>query len=148
MPALKWIDTEYYTDTYGGQPVEQDKFPVIAAAAERQIDKMTHFNLSKLDFPNSPVFIQDHVKMAICAQIEYFYEMGAWTETGMQTVQSASLGGFHYQLPTTDQSASNLMRSDVAVSYLQPTGLMYAGLRVKNAGWDGQYGYWGAWDFY
>lgn len=145
---LKWITQEFYSGTYGGTSIPADSFNEIANAAEREVDKMTHFNLSKLDFNSVPQFIHDQVLMAISAQIEYFYELDAHTEAGLQTVQSASLGSFHYQAPQANGTASNSMRSDVAVNYLAPTGLMYAGLHVKNAGWDGQYGYWGAWDFY
>lgn len=145
MANLKWITSDYYINTYQGVSIESDKFDAIAAAAEREVDRLTHYNLSKLDFTNTAPFIQDHVLMAISAQIEYFYESGAWTEAGMQTVQSASIGGFHYQTPQVDQTAINLMRSDVAVSYLAPTGLMYAGLQVKTPGFDSRYGYFGGW---
>ncbi|MDD9147829.1 hypothetical protein OYT88_04600 [Sporolactobacillus sp. CQH2019] len=142
---MKWISQDFYDNQYGGTPIQSDKFNMIANAAERTIDQITHFNLSKLDFSTLPAFIQNQVLMAISAQMEYFYEIGSHTEAGMQTVQSASIGGFHYQNAPMVNTTTNLMRSDVAINYLAPTGLMYAGVEVKNPGFDSRYGYFGGW---
>ncbi|EST11261.1 hypothetical protein [Sporolactobacillus laevolacticus] len=141
MPTPQWITADFYNGTYGGTPIQDDKFNAIACAAERTVDQITQFKLSQKDFSTWPTFIQNKILMAISAQMEYFYEIGAHSEAGMQTVQSASIGGFHYQMPTSDQSTRTQLQSDVARQYLEPTGLMYAGLEIRDRTWTGRYGY-------
>jgi len=127
---MKYIDQNFYTNEYGGTPIQDDKFEQIANAAERAIDQATFFRLSEKDFAKFVPRIQWLVKMAISAQMEYFYELGSHTEAGMQTVQSASIGGFSFTDPQKDNK-KNLLRSDVAMEYLAQTGLMYNGVDVR-----------------
>ncbi|GER73434.1 hypothetical protein [Weizmannia acidilactici] len=127
---MKYIDKDFYTNEYGGTPIQDDKFEQIANAAERAIDQATFFRLSEKDFAKFVPRIQWLVKMAISAQMEYFYELGSHTEAGMQTVQSASIGGFSFTNPQKDNK-KNLLRSDVAMEYLAQTGLMYNGVDVR-----------------
>lgn len=147
---MKWIDQDFYNTKYAGTPIEADKFEPIANAAERVIDSATQFRLSQNDFSTYAAFIQQMVKMAISAQIEYFYELGSHTEAGMQTVQSASIGGFSFTNPAKDPNKSqNLLRSDAAMNYLGATGLMYAGVHARVDGWDNRdAGFWGDYDIY
>ncbi|MGG3706955.1 hypothetical protein [Heyndrickxia coagulans] len=124
---MKYIDQNFYTNEYGGTAIQTDKFTEIANAAERVIDQATFFRLGQIDFSKQIPRIQWLVKMAISAQMEYFYELGSHTEAGMQTVQSASIGGFSFTNPQTDNK-KNFLRSDVAMEYLAQTGLMYSGV--------------------
>ncbi|WP_348658922.1 hypothetical protein [Heyndrickxia faecalis] len=126
---MKYIDQDFYSNEYGGTTIPPDKFTEIANAAERVIDQATFFRMSQLDFSKLSNRIQWLVKMAISAQIEYFYELGSHTEAGMQTVQSASIGGFSYTNPQMD-SNKNIMLSVTAIMYLTQTGLMYNGVNV------------------
>lgn len=126
---MKYIDQDFYTNEYGGTAIQTDKFTEIANAAERVIDQATFFRLSQIDFSKQIPRIQWLVKMAISAQMEYFYELGSHTEAGMQTVQSASIGGFSYANPQMD-SNKNIMLSVTAIMYLTQTGLMYNGVNV------------------
>lgn len=128
---MKYIDKDFYDSDYGGTPIPDDKFDAIANAAERVIDQATHYRLGQLDFSTQIPFIQQQVKMAISAQIEYFYELGSHTEAGFQNVHNASLGGFSYTESDADKNASSLMRSKVAMDYLAQTGLTYAGVHVR-----------------
>jgi hypothetical protein len=146
---MQWIDQDFYLNNYNGTPImDSTEFNQIANSAERVIDQATQFRLSQNDFTTYALPIQNLIKMAISAQIEYFYELGAWTEAGLKTVQSASIGGFSYSDSQANKDVKSMMRSDVAMSYLGATGLMYAGINVHNAGINGRAGFYGDYDVY
>lgn len=140
---MKWIDQNFYTTEYCGVDISTDEFTPIANSAERLIDQLTQFRLSQTDFTTYTPQIQQMVKMAISAQIEYFYEMGASTEAGLQTIKSASIGGFSYTNPTSEDNTKTLRVSEVAMDYLSYTGLMYAGIGIVSRGIGGSMNNWG-----
>lgn len=131
---MKWIDQTFYMTDYGGVDIDSSEFTDIANASERVIDQLTQFRLSQKDLSSYPDIVQNMVKMAICAQIEYFYEMGSHTEAGMQTLQSASIGGFSFTNPSSETTNKSMRVSNVAMEYLGFTGLMYAGISSRSAG--------------
>lgn len=146
---MQWIDQDFYLNTYNGTVIsDSTEFTAIANAAERVIDQATKFKLSQNVFTTYATPVQTLVKMAISAQIEYFYELGAWTEAGLKTVQSASIGGFSYTDSQANKNFQSMMRSDVAMQYLGSTGLMYAGINAKVAGFDSRAGFFGDYDVY
>lgn len=154
---MQWIDQNYYETTYNGTPIENmDEFIAIANAAERVIDQATSFRLSLSNpsssypdgFSSYPTAIQNMVKMAISAQIEYFYELGFHTEAGAGQVQSASIGGFSFSNPAADSNKRNSLRSDVAMEYLGYTGLLYRGVDTSVPGVNGNSGFYGDYNVY
>lgn len=62
----------YYSGTYLGEAIAQADFPRAEARAERLIAQITHGRATEATFAALPLFQQNAVKDAICAQIEYY----------------------------------------------------------------------------
>lgn len=68
------VDYTYYSDTYLGEPIAESEFPRAAAKAERLITQLTHGRAA--NYAALPLFQQQAIRDAICAQIEYYALMG------------------------------------------------------------------------
>lgn len=64
------VDYSYYCSIYLGETIASSDFPRAEARAERLIDQITHGRAA--NFAALPLFLQQAVKDAICAQIEYY----------------------------------------------------------------------------
>ncbi|MGG4039900.1 hypothetical protein [Heyndrickxia ginsengihumi] len=131
---MGYIDVDYYNNTYKGEP-EDDK-DLLSRYIERAsdiIDQLTGYKLKMgMDFNSLDPFIQNQVKKAVSAQVEYFILNGgdALSATG-QAFPNASLGKFSYG----GVMPSNLTRREqrytpAAIEYLEPTGLLYDSIMV------------------
>lgn len=122
------VTPEYYTGTFKGEPVAEADFPSLCARAEEIVEEMTMYRLTPTAFLAMGIDVQERVRKAVCAQIEYLDANGgsdADTGTGLQ---SASLGKFSYsRAPGVSGSPEQSNRSIRALRYLAPTGLLYRG---------------------
>ena len=122
------VTYEYYTTTYMGEPIAETEFPRAEAKAERAVAHMTHGRATGDTFAALPPVIQNAVKEAICAQVEYYSLMGTDVsvngDTGGAgwTVGKVTVHGAGGSSGATTGAASMLCAA--AVSALELTGLL------------------------
>lgn len=118
------ISYQYYTETYLGEPIAEADFPRAAARAERLIQQITRGRASNIGA--LPPAIQQAVKEATCAQIEYYALYGTdvsiagrtsdgWT-VGKVRVDGGSSGSVKTGAPS--------MVCPAAIAALEQTGLL------------------------
>ena len=117
------VDFTYFTDDYLGVGVAETDFPRIEMRAEEAVDNLTRGALENFD--SMPSAVQELVKKAICAQVEYY---GAYsTEVGFKaedegfTVGKVSVSG---SSESGDGFGSKKFYSPRAISFLERAGLL------------------------
>lgn len=125
---MPYVTDDYYLNTFHGEPVDPADFPSLSARAEEVVEEMTMYRLSSLTFAAMPESIQEHVKQAVCAQIEYLDANGGADLDNGADLQSAGLGKFNYARATgTNGSSGQSVYAPRAQRILFPTGLLYRG---------------------
>lgn len=114
---------EFYTGVYLGEPVDETDFPRLFARAQETLQALTLGRLYTVDES-----LMDHVKRALCAQIEYLHMMGVESATvgtsggsfttGHVSVSGGSSGGGESSAVTACARAQ---------MHLFPTGILYRG---------------------
>ena len=122
---MSYIDEGYYNDKFLGEPVDSADFPSLLLRAEEIVEEMTMYKLTPMTFLAMPHDVQDRVKRAVCAQIEYLDANGCSDMDNGADLQSAGLGKFNYSKTGTDSSQS--IYAPRAYRILLPTGLLYRG---------------------
>lgn len=125
---MPYIDEDYYLNTFHGEPVDPADFPALCLRAEEIVEEMTMYRLKPATFLVMPEEVQEKVKRAVCAQIEYLAANGGADLDNGVTLQSAGLGKFNYTL--ISGSAGDFKQSlysPRAQRILYPTGLLYRG---------------------
>lgn len=133
---MAYITFDEYKDLTGATDDMLEKFNVNLSKASAVIDSITNnfyqFNDLETDKVN---FRANRFKLALCAQIDYFIEVGSNTYEGINKApQSFSLGrtsisnGSRYNASGSNESKS-LVADDVYI-YLEGTGLLYKGVSV------------------
>lgn len=133
---MAYITFDEYKELTGAADDTLDKFNANLSKASAVIDSITNnfyqFNDLETDKVN---FRANRFKLALCAQVDYFIEVGSNTYEGINKVpQSFSLGrtsisnGSRYNASGSNESKS-LVADDVYI-YLEGTGLLYKGVSV------------------
>lgn len=113
----------FYKEVYLGEPVDEADFPRLFARAQETLEALTLGRLYTVDES-----LMDHVKRALCAQIEYLHMMGVESATvgasggsfttGHVSVSGGSSGG---------GESSSVTACARAQMHLFPTGLLFRG---------------------
>lgn len=128
---MSYVTREYYNDTFHGESVDSADFPSLLTRAEEIIEEMTLYRLSETTFAGMTEAVQDCIKMAVCAQIEYLDANGGSDMDNGSDLQSVGLGKFNYSKSTgTDGSATQSVYAPRARRILFSTGLLYRGGRL------------------
>lgn len=125
---MTYITETYYRNTFQGEPVAAAGFPSLCQRAAEIVEEMTMYRLTEDSFKMMPKAVQERVKKAVCAQIEYLDANGGSEMDNGTGLSSASLGKFSYSgvsgaAGDTDQS----VYAPRAQRLLAPTGLLYRG---------------------
>lgn len=127
---MPYIDEAYYKNEYMGIPVDADDLPRFIRRASDAVDMVTRNGIK--DFESQPQFVQEQIKKATAAQVEYFESLGgtdvAVTGDGYQQV---AIGKFSATKSTTNKGGLSRNQESVSqavIQYLLPTGLLYAGV--------------------
>lgn len=113
------VDVPYYTDVYGGT-VTSDTEQCLKRAANI-IDSMIFVT------PVSDMQITAY-KNAVCAEAEYISESGGTSAINSGDISSVSLGKFSVSAASgSTESGIAGKISDIAVMYLDKSGLLYRG---------------------
>lgn len=130
---MSYIDAIYYNDTYKGAPVSD------AAALSRMIerasdliDQATNYVLYGADLTQFAPIIQDNVKKATAAQVEYLALNDESINHG-SNFSTVNVGSFSYSEGSKDTRGNrNEQRiSPAVIEYLIPTGLLYRGVSTN-----------------
>ncbi|WP_368298387.1 hypothetical protein [Cytobacillus firmus] len=123
---MPYIDQAFYNDVYKGTPIDAETFTMLEERASDVVDLLTNYRLAGEDLSHKPELIRTNVKKAVAAQIEYMYSEGGELSLHGGSPSSVSIGGFSY----TEGSGVRVV-SEMALSYLRPTGLLYLGVEVR-----------------
>lgn len=125
---MPYVDKEYYLNEYGGEPVNESDFPGLRSRAEEIVEEMTRYRVTPISFLALPEHIQEAVKKAVCAQLEYL-DANGWSDLDNGCdLQSATLGKFNYSRASSGTgSTQQSIYSPRARRILMPTGLLYRG---------------------
>lgn len=125
---MPYVDREYYVGTFKGEPVDDADFPSLCMRAEELIEEMTMYRITPTTVLAMPEAVQERVKMAVCAQIEYLDANGGSDMDNGADLQSAGLGRFNYTKSSgANGSTEQSMYAPRAIRLLAPTGLLYRG---------------------
>ncbi len=125
-----YVDETYYKDTFHGEPVDPADFQALCERAGELIEELTLYRLTPVTFLAMPENVQNLVKKAVCAQIEYLDANGGADLDNGVGIQSATLGKFSYSGSAGANGSTEQSRfSPRAERILWPTGLTYQGGR-------------------
>jgi len=126
--AMAYLTKTYYRDSFKGEPVDDADFPGLLARAAEIIEEMTMYRVTEAGMPDMQPEMQNRIKNAICAQIEYLdANGGSELDTGTD-FQSVGLGRFNYSRAAgADGSTKQSVYAPRALRILYPTGLLYRG---------------------
>ncbi len=125
---MGYVTQEYYSDTFLGESVDQADFPGLLGRASEIVEEMTMYRLTPVTFLAMPEDVQERVRKAICAQIEYLEANGGSDMDNGADLQSASLGKFSYTKASgTGGGSVQTIYAPRAQRILMPTGLLYRG---------------------
>lgn len=127
MPYLTY---DYYNQEFFGESVDVADFPELLSRASEIVEEMCMYRISETNFQSLNSDVQDRVKKAICAQIEYLDANGGGDLDMGNDFQSAGLGKFSYTKVSSADGTSQSLYSPRALRYLFPTGLLYRGGRL------------------
>lgn len=131
---MAYIDAEYYNNVYKGVDAGED-FERYAERASDLIDQVTGYKIADLAALHPR--IQELVKKATAAQVEFYALNGGPEGVDGSTDGSfsqVSIGAFQYQSGRINQQIpagkQEHRLAPAALAYLEPTGLLYQGVRV------------------
>lgn len=126
---MLYIDKLYYDNEYKGTPLtDSTEFSRLEKRASEVIDMVTKHTIANYEFTQLATFIQEQVKMATAAQVEYYVLNGGYEDVNGLNLQSVRLGNFSMN----QQEIENKQVSSTAIEYLKPTGLLYSGIGVRS----------------
>lgn len=125
---MPYVDINYYASIYNGMEVEDEDFHSLCERAGEIIEEMTMYKVTPVAILAMPECVQDRVKMAVCAQIEYLDANGGADMDNGVDLQSAGLGKFNFTKASgANGSTEQSIYAPRAVRILAPTGLLYRG---------------------
>lgn len=130
---MPYVDLTYYLDTYGGDwpsNLSTEDFNKIEPRAASVIDSLTNLNIQTYGFESLHPLIQDSVKKAVCAQIEFMIKNGTDVLHGAQ-LSSVGIGDFNYQVSSASNNGTSFPGiSPEVILHLSSSGLLYAGVKA------------------
>lgn len=125
---MPYVDINYYASIYNGMEVDDEDFQSLCERAGEIIEEMTMYRVTPVAILAMPECVQDRVKMAVCAQIEYLDANGGADMDNGVDLQSAGLGKFNFTKASgANGSTEQSIYAPRAVRILAPTGLLYRG---------------------
>ena len=120
---MPYVDINYYASIYNGMEVEDEDFQSLCERAGEIIEEMTMYRVTPVAILAMPECVQDRVKMAVCAQIEYLDANGGADMDNGVDLQSAGLGKFNFTKASgANGSTEQSIYAPRAVRVLAPTG--------------------------
>lgn len=130
---VAYIDAEYYNNEYKGVDAGDDLDRYIERASDL-VDQVTGYKIADLSALHPR--IQELVKKATAAQVEFYVLNGGpeGVDGNDGNFNRVAIGSFEYQTARMGQQTPAGKQehrvSPAALAYLEPTGLLYQGVRV------------------
>ena len=130
---VAYIDAEYYNNIYKGVDAGDDLDRYIERASDL-VDQVTGYKIR--DFEALPPFIQEQVKKATAAQVEFYVLQGGpeGVDSNDGNFNQVAIGSFEYQTARMGQQTPAGKQehrvSPATLAYLEPTGLLYRGVGI------------------
>lgn len=125
---MPYVTQDYYSNTFHGEPVDEADFPSLLDRAAEIIEEMCMYRVSEHKMDTYGTDIQERIRKAVCAQIEYLDANGGSDMDNGTDLQSAGLGKFNYSKASgTGGSTQQSIYAPRAMRVLAPTGLLYRG---------------------
>lgn len=123
---MGYIDLKYYESDYLGEEVEADDFPKLVKRASEAVDQMTSYQIPKIGFDKFSEHVQELIKKATAAQVEYLNLNGIESNINGQVEGggSVSIGGFSYSGGSSTSNRQSGRFSPAAIGFLNGTGLV------------------------
>lgn len=130
------VDQYFYAYTYFGEQVPVNiNFERLEMRAEEMVNQYANYYFDSHNIDDLPLEADRiNVKKAVCAQIEWFIDSGGVEELAnakqsAKGISHVTIGKFSYDksAPTT-LPRGTAQRSNAAINYLRPTGLLYRGV--------------------
>lgn len=124
---MSYVTYDYYNSVFSGESVDKADFPALLNRASEIVEEMCMYRVSEDNLEQYSADVQNRVKKAVCAQIEYLDANGGGDLDMGNDFQSAGLGKFNYTKASSADGTSQSVYSLRALRYLAPTGLLYRG---------------------
>lgn len=125
---MPYVTQEYYNATFHGEPVDDTDFPSLLDRAAEIVEEMCMYRISEHKMDTYGSDVQERIRKAVCAQIEYLDANGGSEMDNGSDLQSAGLGKFNYTKSSgATGSTEQSIYSPRAQRILAPTGLLYRG---------------------
>lgn len=130
------VDQDFYACAYFGEQVPVNiNFGRLEMRAEEMVNQYANYYFDSHNLDDLPLEADRiNVKKAVCAQIEWFIDSGGVEELAnakqsAKGISHVTIGKFSYEksAPTT-LPRGTAQRSNAAINYLRPTGLLYRGV--------------------
>ena len=120
------VTYSYYTTTYLGETIAETDFPRAEARAERVIAQITHGRATEATFAALPLFQQNAVREAICAQVEYYALYGVEVSISGKTADGWTVGKVRVDGGSNGKASvgAATMVCPSAIAALELTGLL------------------------
>lgn len=125
MPYLTYEEYEKLT----GKTIEPDKFEELLPGASGVLDSVTGYFYVKNELEIDVHFRKTQFKKALCAQLDYFHDVGGTSSHEINNPLTVSMGRTQVMTGADNQKKTNKLVSDEVYMYLYPTGLLYRGVR-------------------
>lgn len=124
--AEPYVNLDYYEDDYEGSSVEESNFSRFAKRASDVIDAMTDYKIREAGMDKYAEHVQELIKKATCAQIEYYQIEGIETDTtgNSRSGRSLSIGDFSYSNQNNSGGRQSKRVAPNTLMYLEGTGLL------------------------
>ena len=121
-----YVDEVYYTDEFEGTPVEKDKFSRFSKRASELVDALTEYQIPKIGLDKFSDGVQELIKKACCAQIEYYQIEGIDVDvTGTpKSSLSYSIGDYSRSASGGSSSRQSGRVAPSCLVFLEGTGLL------------------------
>lgn len=126
---MAYVDDNYFMDKYfPSVEIADEDFEPLAERASDIVDELTMYKVKENGMDYYSDFVQDQVRRATCAQIEYMYYNGIETAFGGGDRNGYSIGSTSITKALQSSGSSDNPRiSPMTIKALMPTGLLYRG---------------------
>lgn len=128
------VTESYYKNTYLGEPIATADFPRAEARAERLITEITHGRAA--NYAALPLFQQNAIQTAICAQIEYYAVYGVEVSISGKTADGWTVGKVRVDKSSGGSATgAATMVCPSAIAALEQTGLLNPQIPTLDEPW-------------
>lgn len=115
---MAYADADYYKNTFTGTIIPDEDVDSQLVRASDDIDRMTYNRIVARGLESLSVYQQAQVKKATCAQAEFLYQYGEFTNLPLKSFSAGSIS------MSLGEEVNGVMASKTAKRYLDSTGLV------------------------